>query len=122
MEYTPEFMLLKGIYPKRTGGNPWPRAAKQVAARLKEGVPFVELQEGTLRYYNYCRQMKLIKTPFVMQAATFYGSNTEGWTEDWEVPTVEVEEHWKDKAKRLGMTASPGDTWEVFEQRVRQAR
>jgi len=122
MEYPEKFEILWKMYPKRVPNNPKRGAYEKYNARLKEGVLYSDLQAAVLRYYNYCRKKDKINTEFVYQMQTFLGVKVAGWEEDWEVPTVEVEEHWKDKAKRLGMTAQKGDTWADFEQKVRQAR
>lgn len=122
MEYTPEFEMLWKIKPNRAGGNAKPLAFKQYKARLKERVLYSDLQAGLLRYYNYCRNTGILNTQFTMSMARFLGVNEEGWTQEWSVPVTEIEEKWQDKAKRLNITPSPGDSWESFEQKVRQAR
>ena len=122
MNYTEDFNQLWKIYPKRSGGNPKPRAFKAFTARLKEKVLYSDLQAGLLRYYNYCNQTGILRTSFVMQAATFFSANTESWCEDWELPKVEVKETLEQKAKRLGIVAQPGWSWEKFERKVNQAR
>ena len=122
MNYTEDFNQLWKIYPKRCGGNPKPRAFKAFTARLKEKVLYSDLQAGLLRYYNYCNQTGILRTSYVMQAATFFSANTESWCEDWELPKVEVKETLEQKAKRLGIVAQPGWSWEKFERKVNQAR
>ena len=122
MNYTEDFEQLWKAYPSRAGGNPKPKAFKAFTARLKEKVLFSDLQAGLLRYYNYCNQSGLLRTSYVMQAATFFSANTESWLEDWELPKVEVKETLEQKAKRLGIVAQPGWSWEKFERKVNQAR
>jgi len=89
MKYTNDFEILWKIYPKRAGGNPKPRAYKAFQARLKEKVLYSDLQAGVLRYYNYCKGMAQIGSPYVMQTATFFSANTESWDEPWELPKPE---------------------------------
>lgn len=121
-QYTEDFERVWRILPKRCGGNPKPRAFKAFAARLKEKVLLSELEAGARRYYNYCKQSGLLRTSYVMQAATFFSANTESWREDWELPKVEVKETLEQKAARLNIVAQPGWSWEEFERKVNQAR
>lgn len=106
----------------RSGGNPKPKAYKAFTARLKEKVLYSDLQAGLLRYYNFCKETGVIGSPYVLQAATFFGVNNEAWTEDWSVPKPEVKETLEQKAKRLNIVAQPGWSWGEFEKRVNQAR
>ena len=122
MNYTEDFDQLWKIYPKRCGGNPKPRAFKAFTARLKEKVLYSDLQAGLLRYYNYCNQSGILRTSYVMQAATFFSANTESWCEEWELPKVEVKESIEQKGIRLNMPARIGESMDQWERRIAQAR
>lgn len=122
MKYTYDFEQLWAIYPKRSGGNPKPKAYKAFTARLKEKVLYSDLQAGLLRYYNFCKQTGILNTAFVMQAATFFGVNNEAWTEEWVVPQKEVKETIEQKGRRLNMPARVGESMEQWERRISQAR
>jgi hypothetical protein len=89
MNYTEDFEQLWKIYPKRAGSNPKPKAFKAFNARLKEKVLYSDLQAGLLRYYNFCKQTGILRTSYVMQAATFFSANSEAWLETWELPKQE---------------------------------
>jgi len=121
MNYPEDFEQLWKIYPKRCGGNPKRKAFNAYKARLREGVIYSDLQAGVLRYYNFCNGTAKIGSEYVMQTATFFGLN-ECWAESWELPKPEIKESLEDKAKRLGIVAQPGWSWEEFERRVQQAR
>ena len=122
MNYSDEFEWLWKKYPRRSGGNPKPRAFKAFTARLKEKVPYSDLQAGVLRYCAYCKGMGMLNTPFVMQASTFFSVNTESWDETWELPKVEVKETIEQKGIRLNMPARIGESMEAWERRIAQAR
>ena len=122
MNYSDEFESLWKIYPKRAGGNPKPRAFKQFTARLKEKVPYSELQAGLERYYVFCKHTGLLNTPYVLQAATFFGANNESWCEGWELPKAEIKESNEQKGIRLNMPARIGETMEAWQKRIAQAR
>ena len=83
-EYTPEFLEAWQVYPERSGGNPQPRAFAAWRARLREGVKPGELIAGVQRYRNFCEAEGKIGTPYVMQAATFFGPD-ENFMETWKV-------------------------------------
>jgi len=122
MNYPEEFEQLWKIYPKRCGGNPKRKAFNAYKARLREGVIYSDLQAAVLRYYNFCKETGKLDTEFTQRASTFFGAQGEAWLEDWALPKVEIKETLEQKAKRLGIVAQPGWSWEEFERRVQQAR
>lgn len=83
----PEFAEFKAAYPKRGGGNPWPRAIKAIRARLTEGHTWPEIIAGVTRYAAFVRETGREGTEFVMQAATFCGPDKR-FLEAWEPPTA----------------------------------
>ena len=90
MIYTQQFTDLWLIYPRRSGGNPKPKAFKAFNARIKEKVPYEEIRDGLRRYSEFCKQTCILNTPYVMQAATFFSANTESWCEEWSIPEPET--------------------------------
>ena len=122
MIYSDEFEQLWKIYPKRAGGNPKPRAFKAYSAILKQGHTHSDIKAGLERYATFCRETAAIGSPFVMQAATFFSSNSESWIEEWELPKSEVKESLIDKGRRLNIMARIGESMQEFERRISQAK
>lgn len=85
MTYPNWFEQLWQIFPKRAGGNPKNKALKALNARIKQGDTLEDIYQGLIRYKNYCEAMNLIKTPYVKQAATFFGPD-QSYLEEWEIP------------------------------------
>ena len=85
-----EFDDLKAVYPKRAGGQPWPRALKACNARLTQGSTWSEMLEGARRYQRFCSETGKIGTEFVMQAATFFGPDKR-FLEHWDLPSNKAE-------------------------------
>ena len=79
----PEWTECRATYPKRDGNQPWTRAEHAVRARLAEGELWTTIVEGTARYAAYCRGKGIVGTPYVMQAATFYGKDR-AYQQPWE--------------------------------------
>lgn len=79
-----ELASVKAIYPKRSGSNPWPKAQKALAARLREGHTMAEVLDGVRRYVNHCQQAGT-EPQFVMQASTFLGPDKR-FLEPWDIP------------------------------------
>lgn len=72
-------------YPGRAGGNSKSAAMKAWNARInKDGVDPVAMLEGVRRYAAYIRSEGKEKSPFVKQAATFFGPN-EHYLEAYEI-------------------------------------
>jgi len=122
MKYPDNFEQLWKEYPPRAGGRKKPLAFKAFTARLKEKVHYSDLQAGVLRYYNYCKGMGMLNTPYVMQASTFFSVNTESWDEPWDLPVNEAKETTEQKGKRLNMPAKIGESMEAWERRISQSR
>lgn len=74
-DYSPEFEELWNQYPAREGGNNKRTAYRSYCARRKEGVEHSKLMEATAAYKTECLKGGKIGTPYVKQAATFFGAN-----------------------------------------------
>lgn len=121
-KYSREFESLWITYPKRAGGNPKPKAYKAYQARIKEGYTHAEIMAGLMRYRAYCEKTAVIGSEFVMQAATFFGPD-ERFLEPYDLPKPKPKaETIEERAKRLGIQARPGESWEDFNRRVMQSR
>ena len=80
-----DFDLFKAAYPKRSGSQPWGRAAQCANARIKEGSTFGEMLDGARRYRAHCDRERSTGTKYVMQAKTFLGPERH-FLESWEAP------------------------------------
>ncbi len=85
-----EFDEFKETYPLRSGAQPWSRALKVIRARLKEGNQWADLLDGAKRYAAYCDAVDKTDTEYVMQAATFCGSEKH-FLELWQPPPKKTE-------------------------------
>ena len=121
MNYPDQFEQLWLLRPSRIGNNPKHKAYNAYNARLKEGFTYSDLLDGLKRYRTFCEVSGTIGTPYVMHMSTFLGKD-ENFMEEWAPPKPEIKETLEQKAKRLGITAQPGWSWEEFEKRVNQAR
>lgn len=81
-----ELTEVRAIYPKRSGSQPWDRAAKACRARLTDGHTWEQMIAGARRYAEYCRATHKLGTEYVMQAATFYGPECH-FLSPWDAPT-----------------------------------
>lgn len=115
IEYSPEFLELKKIYPKRPG-NPWPLAFKQYNARIKQGYTHDEIKAGLISYVAFCDATGKTGSEFVMQACTFFGINLR-WEDDYELPKPKIQDQFKgmtrdqqieEKAKILHLSPGKG--------------
>lgn len=86
----PEFAEFKEAYPERSGAQPWPKALRTIRARLKEGAQWSDFLEGAHRYGAFCAATERIGTEFVLQAATFCGSDKH-YLELWQPPATKSE-------------------------------
>lgn len=64
---------LRELYPRRDGGQGWPKLQRLIPAAMSKGADWERILEGTRRYRTWCARKGLIGTEYVMQAATFYG-------------------------------------------------
>ena len=94
IEYSPEFLELKAIYPRRINGNPWPRAFKAYNARIKEGYPHAEIKEGLIKYASVCDATGKTGSEFVLQAATFFGPDLR-WQDEYEIPKPKIQDQFR---------------------------
>lgn len=81
---------LRGVYPKRSGSQPWKQAESKINARLKEGHAPDEIIEGAKRYAAFCDATDKTNTEYVMQAATFCGPDKR-FLEPWTPPPTKAE-------------------------------
>ena len=105
-EYPDWFKKLWSAYPKRAGNNPKKSAYSKAKARLdenKDGLYWFELLKGTQRYKRYCRATEKIDTEYVLQAATFFGTD-KGYEKDWTIPKKKPSE---DPDKQYHKTFDP---------------
>jgi hypothetical protein len=103
-----EFREFQNLYPKRGGGNPWPRALKAIRARLSEGHSWEEITSGVCRYREFIRATGRERTEFVLQAATFCGPDKR-FLESWDLPATkaEVQQEQRAGAARDWLAVSP---------------
>ena len=120
-DYPKEFEALWGIYPKRAGSNPKIKAYKAYLRRIKEGYKYLDILQGLQRYAAYCQLTGLLRSEYILMAATFLGPD-EYFLEEWELPVEKTVGTLQEKAARLGISAKPGESWEQFERRVGQTR
>ena len=80
-----DFDLFKDAYPKRSGSNPWPKAAKLAARLVYNGCDFEDLIDGARRYKRFCDATGKTGTELVMQAQRFLGPGLE-FMNEWEIP------------------------------------
>lgn len=79
-EYPEEFEQAWEAYPSRDGPNPKTGAYKAFRARVKAGDDPVDLAKAAEHYRQHCQYREKEGTPYVQQAATFYGPS-EPWRE-----------------------------------------
>jgi hypothetical protein len=82
---SPEWEAIQAAYPKRHGSQRWPEALSAAKARLREGATWEELLDGVTRYAKFIRAEGKEHTPYVMQAASFFGK-ARGYAEPWSAP------------------------------------
>ena len=96
-----DFDQFKEAYPKRSGSQPWTRAAKAANARIKAGWTFADLLLAAQRYKAFCDATGKTGTEFVMQAASFLGPELH-FAEPWDLPdTRSPNAKAADEAKRI---------------------
>ena len=77
---------IKAVYPKRVGGQGYGHVKKRIPQLIQAGETWEGLLEGAKRYAALMDATGQTRTPYVMQARTFYGPG-EWWLEDYELPT-----------------------------------
>jgi hypothetical protein len=78
----PEWSLIRSEYPKRKGDHRWHEALGAAKARVKEGATWDDLLAGVRRYAAFVRADGKEHTPYVKQAATFFGKD-KAFAEAW---------------------------------------
>lgn len=81
----PGFEEFWSVFPRRAGGNPKTRAVKAYRARLRDGHTPEVMLEGARRYAEFIRATGKEGTEYVLQAATFVGSDKR-FQEEWAKP------------------------------------
>jgi hypothetical protein len=79
----PEWDEIRKAYPKRKGDHRWHKALEAANARVREGSTWSELLAGVSRYAAFVRADGKEFSPYVKQAATFFGKDrafAEPWT------------------------------------------
>jgi hypothetical protein len=76
-------------YPKRAGGNSRHDALRAWSARIRSGVDPAELIAGVRRYASFIRVKGDEGTPYVQQAATFFGP-AQHWLERCDPPVERI--------------------------------
>jgi hypothetical protein len=95
-DYSDDFETAWGEYPKRDGGNPKKPAFKAWRARLRSGSEPQQLIDGARRYAQHCEAHGKLNTPYVMQAARFFGPD-DAYAEPY--PTTPPETNTKPRGK-----------------------
>lgn len=86
-EYPPAFERLWEIRPRRAGNDPKPRAYRAWKARIDEGKVTEEQARAKVQEYaRFCEATGKIGTETVMQLASFFGPQTEGYLQEWVPP------------------------------------
>jgi hypothetical protein len=79
---SPEWVAIRGAYPKRKGDHRWNEALIHANARIREGATPEDLLLGVARYAGFIRAEGKEHTPYVKQAATFFGKD-KAYLEPW---------------------------------------
>jgi hypothetical protein len=88
-KFAEEFAEFWDAYPKRSGGNPRPKAYRAYCARRAEEFKHSLIMAGVKRYDAFLHATGKAGTEFVMQAVTFVGPDRR-WEEDWTTPAIVV--------------------------------
>lgn len=83
--YPDPFERAWSVYPSRDGSNPKIGAYKAFRARVQSGDDPDDLIKAATHYRKHCRSREQEGTPYVQQAATFWGPS-EPWREFIETP------------------------------------
>jgi len=123
VEYSEDFERVWVNYPNRSGSNPKNKAWSAYRQRLKERVGSENLFWGAVNYKKFCDATNKTGTEFVMQTATFFGTE-KYYSNDWKLP-ITTEAPPKDnnnlEAWAVGKgirTARPGETWGEYRKLV----
>lgn len=81
------FDQIRKAYPKRSGGQGWGHVRKIVPRLIENGESFEDLLDGAKRYATFMRATSQERSPYVMQARTFFGPG-EWWMEEYELPSA----------------------------------
>lgn len=83
-------VAIRAVYPKREGGQRWRDARMALNARIREGDSARDILAGVTRYAAYIRAKGDEGSRFVLQAATFLGTNRQ-YREPWVIPPARAE-------------------------------
>ena len=127
------FDEFKAAYPKRAGTYKWPLAYKLCLRVTQSGdATWDDLIAGAERYKRFVQFTGRERSEFVMMPSTWLGDNTQGWTEDYELPidTSKPRALTDDQKRELalirqgneeGLTRAPGESLDSFSARIRRA-
>ena len=87
--YPEDFKAIWAIYPKRSGSNPKKTALDAWQSRIREGrTTPADALDAVRMYRAWCEATGKIGQETVMQAATFFGKQKEGYLQDWSLPVA----------------------------------
>lgn len=92
-QYPEIFEQAWAAYPDRDGSNPKVGAYSAFRARVARGAVPDHLVRAAEHYRQECQAKQIEGTPFVQQAATFWGSK-EPWREYIKPPKLNGQKHW----------------------------
>jgi hypothetical protein len=128
------FEEFKAEFPRRAGNHCWPKARQLAMGVVYRGeATWDELIAGAKRYKRFLEFTGKIKTEYVMMPTTWLGANTQGWGEDYELPTVDpkqVKFMNPDQQREVtlikqgneeGLTRAPSESLDSFSDRIRKA-
>jgi len=76
------------VYPKRAGNRGSKTATCAKFCELaKRGVDPQQILEAARRYKRYCDHEGQTGTRYTMRALSWLGPQTEGWTQEWDLPS-----------------------------------
>jgi hypothetical protein len=120
-EYPVPFEAAWKALPARSGTNPKRGAYKAWQARVRAGAHPDDILAGCQRYAAFCEATGKVGTEFAMQGSTFFGPD-EHFTQQWDPPIQhQRNDDWQAKARRMGLEARDGESWDQFKNRVMQA-
>lgn len=103
-EMSPRFLEVMEWYPKRSGCDSLPSAWSAFQTRVAEGVDPEEMLSAVPKYFAWCEATGKIGTDLVMQKATFFGPQKQGWKGNY------------DLAPKVLPGAPAPKPWEQFEE------
>ena len=112
-QYPPPFERAWSEYPSRDGSNPKTGAYKAFRARVKDGDDPEDLIRAATHYRQECDRREQTGTPYVQQAATFWGPS-EPWREFIEPPRIHRNGNGNGTAPKLKPRDYTDEEWEMI--------